>query len=96
MSASRWQTVPVVIWMTGRAGFAQAAGVVVGGQIADDDGGLRRGPRRRMVSPISVVFPEPGEERTLMTSRPRAWKKPRLRSARRSFFSRMACRSSRV
>jgi hypothetical protein len=66
-------------------GFAQPLRIVISREVADYNAGFEFG-----------FQPDPGDESTLSTSRPRAWKKPRLRSASRSFLARIASRSSNV
>ena len=69
------------------AGALEPGRIVVRGEITHDDADAQLARELAAVSRIKVVLPEPGEETTFSTSSFLARKKPRLRSAKRLFFS---------
>ena len=79
--ASRWQPLPVLIWIAGRAGGADALGVVGGLLIALDHATAMRSFSASIVLTSRVVLPEPGLETTLSANTPRAAKARRLSRA---------------
>ena len=87
---------PVVIWTTGAPVSRKRCASLSVARSPTITPAFSPGPSFRTLSRRKVVLPEPGEDRKFSTSRPRARKKPRLRSARRSFLSRMARRTSMV
>jgi hypothetical protein len=73
----------------GDAQPAQLVGVDAGGDVAFQDPSRTRSPSAAMVAFRSVVLPAPGEDIRLTVVTPARAKSARLRSATRSFSSRM-------
>ena len=89
--ASRWQTVPVVIWTTGAPLGRSASASAWVSRSPTTTAQPTRACKRSKVACNSVVFPEPGDDTRLSARMPRARKNPRLRSASRWFASRTCC-----
>src|SRR5579864_8292900 len=96
IAASRWQTVPVVIWRTGAPLVRRRTASLSVARSPTRAATRARAPRRRRVSLSSAVFPAPGLETRPTTQTPASANRARRRAASASFLASTFRRTSTI